>query len=123
MQEINSPEIVIAIGEKVQENWRKIADENGIEINITGMPAISAFGFKHENPLELKTFLTQEMLKKGYLATVAFYASCAHEGYLDGYFNALNEVFGMIKKNIENGVAPSTYLQGPVCHSGFKRLT
>jgi hypothetical protein len=63
------------------------------------------------------------MLKRGYLATVAFYASVAHEGFLEGYFNAFREVFGQIKDLMKQEAEPSSFLEGPVCHSGFKRLT
>lgn len=123
MQQIDSPSKIMAIGEEVQSTWRSISEETGVEINIMGMPVISAFGIKHENALAYKTFLTQEMLKRGYLATVAFYASVAHEGHLDGYFSAMREVFGQMKALMDNNASPETFLEGPVCHSGFKRLT
>jgi glutamate-1-semialdehyde 2,1-aminomutase len=123
MKAANSAQRVVAIGEQVQAGWKKISEETGVEINISGMPAISAFGFKHDTPLVLKTYLTQEMLKRGYLATTAFYASCAHEGYVEGYLAALKEVFESIKSMLDSGDDPMSYLEGPVCHSGFKRLT
>ena len=62
------------------------------------------------------------MLKKGYLAGTACYVCLAHtpevqERYLDG----LDEVFGLIAE-CESGRSVEKLLQGPVCHSGFKRL-
>jgi len=73
--------------------------------------------------LKYKTFITQEMLKKGILAFSGFYASVAHEDqYLARYFNELEEILDIVaqcergEKKIEN------LLEGPVCHGGFKRL-
>ena len=123
MQRVDSPSTIVAVGEAVQSNWKHISESSGVPINITGMPALSAFGFQNDHPLESKTYLTQEMLKRGYLATVALYASRAHEGELDGYFCALEEVFNSLASILEKGDSPAAHLEGPVCHSGFKRLT
>ena len=70
----------------------------------------------------LQTYVTQEMLKKGYLASDKFYACISHENYLDLYFEALNDVFCSITQNIDNGIKIQSLLKGPVRHSGFKRL-
>jgi hypothetical protein len=62
------------------------------------------------------------MLKKGFLATNAFYSSYSHkQEHLDAYLNAVDEVFEIIAKALKDG-NPENYLNGPVCHSGFKRL-
>lgn len=119
MEKINSPSRVIAVGEQVQAGWKAISERTGIEINISGMPSVSAFGFVHDNPLACKTYLTQEMLKRGYLATTALYASCAHEGEVEAYLDNLEAVFEALS-NTDN---PEGQLAGPLCHSGFKRLT
>jgi glutamate-1-semialdehyde 2,1-aminomutase len=119
----DSPSTITSIGNEVQANWKRISEDVGVDINIMGMPAISAFAFKVDKPLVAKTYLTQEMLKKGYLATVAFYASCAHKDSLEGYFNAFEEVLMQIKNISDRGDNLASHLQGEVCHAGFKRLT
>jgi len=40
---------------------------------------------------------------------------------IDGYFDALDPVFSIIKE-CEEGRDVMSLLKGPVCHSGFKRL-
>ncbi|MEO1383146.1 MAG: hypothetical protein AAFV78_07950, partial [Bacteroidota bacterium] len=72
----------------------------------------------------LKTLVVQEMLKRGFLATVAFYASVAHtDEVIDQYLANMHEVFGMIGEIVKKGDDPTQYLEGPVSHGGFKRLT
>ena len=59
------------------------------------------------------------MLKRGYLATNAVYASYAHtDATVVEYLGAVDEVFHMIAKL--GGGLP--VLDGEVCHSGFQRL-
>ena len=118
----NTPERIIKIGNSVRAGWQEISKQTGVSITITGFPAIISMGFQNNNALYYKTFLTQEMLKRGYLATTSFYASTAHEEYIEDYLDTLKEVFvkianALAKNNIKD------LLEGEVCHSGFKRLT
>jgi hypothetical protein len=96
---------------------------NNIKINIAGIPSLSTYSFESSNGLKYKTFLTQEMLKKGFLASTNFYASIAHNDiHFKQYFEALNPIFEKMSK-CETGVLNiDELLEGPVCHSGFKRL-
>ena len=62
------------------------------------------------------------MLKKGYLAANSVYACTEHsEECIDGYFDELDPIFRIIKK-CEDGMDINSILEGPLCHSGFKRL-
>ena len=47
----------------------ELANECGVQIEISGIESISSFNFKSKNNLKYRTYLTQEMLKKGYLAS------------------------------------------------------
>jgi len=63
------------------------------------------------------------MLERGFLATTAYYASYAHkESHVKKYLASVGNAFGFIARAIASG-KPGKYLKGPVCHSGFKRLT
>lgn len=123
MEKIKSWEIITEKGKKMQEGWRKIANNNDLSISIAGIPSLTTYSFNHKDSLKYKTLVTQEMLKKGILASTNFYASIAHEdNYFEQYFNELNNVFASIRK-CENGEFPiDSLLDGPVCHSGFRRL-
>ena len=62
------------------------------------------------------------MLRKGYLASTSCYTCLAHTpDVIEPYFNALDEVFGLIAE-CEGGRSVEELLEGPVCHGGFKRL-
>ena len=87
-----------------------------------GLPALVNFTIPVGNWLKYKTLITQEMLKKGYLAANSVYVCTEHtEQVIDAYFKALDSVFSTIVE-CENGRNVDELLEGPVCHSGFKRL-
>lgn len=121
MKNIRSWEIITEIGLKVNKTWQKIADGNELKIQISGLPSLTGFSIESEHWLHYKTYITQEMLKVGMLASNSFYACTAHDdAILNVYFEKLNELFLQIKKFENSGNLD--FLSGPVCHSGFKRL-
>jgi len=114
---------LIRVGKKVKDLWRTMASKHDIDIEISGIDPLGHFDFKYEKPLVLKTLFTQLMLEKGFLASNGFYASYAHKDELiEKYSVAVDSTFDIISNAIMNG-NPDKYLKGPVCHSGFKRLT
>ena len=107
----------------MNRNLQNIADDHNLEIEISGIPSISTYSFTSNKNLEYKTFITQEMLKKGYLASTNFYASIAHnEDNLNLYLEALNDVYSFISACEKGNNKIEYLLKSPVCHSGFKRL-
>jgi glutamate-1-semialdehyde aminotransferase len=120
MKKNKSWEVITSIGKNVAKKWKDISIANNLDISISGMPALSAFNFISPKALEFKTYLTQEMLKRGILASNSFYACTEHKPEkLDVYFNELNEIFNFISVNQEN---IDRFIDGKICHSGFKRL-
>jgi glutamate-1-semialdehyde 2,1-aminomutase len=123
LKEENVPEHLANVGEEIQEGWKRLADKHGLSIEVSGIYPLGHFSFEYKNAVVLKTLFTQLMLERGFLATTAFYASYAHkQEHIDKYLAAVDEVFGFISGAIEKG-CPEKHLKGPVCHSGFKRLT
>lgn len=112
-----------AIGKQVQTGWADLAKKHGLSVHVTSIYPLSHFDFEYPNALVLKTLFTQEMLKRGYLATNAFYTSYAHkEEDITGYLNAVDEVFAYISTAVKENNAESL-LEGPVCQTGFQRLS
>jgi len=110
------------VGKKVKEGWLSAAKKYNLKIVVTGMDPLLHFSFQYSNPLVLKTLFTQEMLKKGFLATTSFYASFAHKpDIVAKYLKAADSTFSFISKALKQGNS-SKCLKGTVCHSGFKRL-
>lgn len=121
MQQRNVQERLIAVGQTVQDIWRQGAEDNDIPVGITGIFPLSHMGFK-EKPLVYKTLFAQQMLKKGFLAPPVVYSSYAHEpDILTQYKQATLETFQEIYQFRKAG-NPEKFLEGPVCHAGFKRL-
>jgi hypothetical protein len=62
------------------------------------------------------------MLKKGFLAGNNIYVCMEHtQSIIDDYLANLDPIFLLIK-DCENGLDVNSILEGPICHSGFKRL-
>ncbi len=123
MEETRSWEIITSIGNKMRSGWKKLADDHNLNIVISGIPSLSTYVFESNKGLEYKTFISQEMLKKGYLASTNFYASTAHnENNLKLYLEALNDVYKVISDCEKGNIEIEDLLDGPVSHSGFKRL-
>ena len=114
---------ITQIGKKVQRGWKQLAKNHKLNITVSGIPAISSYTFNSKNSLEYKTYIAQEMLKKGYLASTIFYACTKHtDEHVNNYLNELDQIYNTLNK-CENGTLNiNKLLDGPVCHSGFKRL-
>jgi len=115
-------EHLIKIGKIIQNGWETIAKNIGLNIHVGSIYPLSHFEFQYSEKLILKTLFTQEMLARGFLATNSFYCCFAHtEEIAQKYLNAVEEVFSLIKKSINDNTSDKL-LKGPVCQSGFKRL-
>jgi glutamate-1-semialdehyde aminotransferase len=123
MKRLKSWEIITENGNKMRKGWQELADKNNLKIHISGIPSLSTYSIEHEDALKFKTYITQEMLKKGILASTNFYASIAHKSeHFENYFSELNEIFMKIHSCINSDLNIDNELDGPVCHSGFRRL-
>ncbi len=113
---------ITKLGIYVRSQWKKLAKKNRIKIKITGIPALSSFVFLSKNHQAYKTFITQEMLKKGYLATTTIYVSVAHtKKILKNYFDHLDKLFFIISK-CENNDDIYRYLHEQTSETDFARL-
>jgi len=109
-------------GRFIKDNWKKLADKHNIDLSISGLDSLCSFSIKSKKNQKYKTFITQEMLSKGFLASDSIYVSMAHSAsIIEEYFDILEPIFKVIAE-CENGRDIDTLLNGPVSHSGFKRL-
>ena len=122
MEREKSWEQITATGKDIGQRWHELAGKYELPIEINGLPALINFSIPMENRLKYKTLITQEMLKKNYLATNSVYVCTEHTNeIIDEYFEKLDLIF-LIIEDCENGTNVDDLLEGPVCHSGFKRL-
>lgn len=122
MEREKSWETITATGGGIMERWKALATKHDLAVELAGIPAIASFGFTGSNALAYKTLITQEMLAKGYLSSNLVFSCTSHSlKIIDGYFDALDTVFELIRE-CEGGRNVMELLNGPICHSGFKRL-
>jgi len=115
-------ELITLRGQGIAIRWQELADKYGLPIQIGGLPAMIGFNIPVTNMLKYKTLITQEMLKKGFLAATSVYVSTEHtQPVVDQYFEALDPLF-VLMNECEMGRNIDDLLEGPVCHPGFKRL-
>lgn len=121
MKETKSWIYISKMGQIIRTRWNELAEKHGLKIRTGGLDAIPSFSLG-TTPLAYKTIITQEMLKKGFLASSIVYVSIAHsEKIIDSYFAALEPIFKIISE-CENGRPINSILEGPICHDGFRRL-
>jgi glutamate-1-semialdehyde 2,1-aminomutase len=122
MEKERSWETITEIGKSVKKQWQELAGIHGLRITQWGLPALSGFSFESDKNLAYKTYITQEMLKNGYLAGNSIYVCTQHTPHiLDGYYDKLELLFNDIAE-FENGKDVMPQLNGHICHGGFKRL-
>lgn len=122
MEREKSWENITNKGNEIMKRWHGLATNYSLEIELFGIPALCGFNFVSKDNLAYKTFITQEMLKNNILAGNTIYSSIAHsEEDIDNYFYYLDVLFQKIA-DFESGDDIYKYLNGPICHSGFKRL-
>ena len=109
MEKIKSWELITEIGLKMQKGWDALAKSNNLDITINGLPPITNYTFNYSDSLEYKTFITQEMLKKGFLASTNFYACIDHtDSIMNSYFESLDKIFKVTRG--QHPILIKTYL-------------
>jgi len=122
MEREKSWETITQTGRDIGERWQALARKHDLPIELSGLPALIGFSLPLSNMRKYKTLITQEMLKKGFLATTEVYVCTEHtQPVVDQYFEALDPLFALIRE-CESGRNVDDLLEGPVCHERFKRL-
>jgi glutamate-1-semialdehyde 2,1-aminomutase len=122
MEREKSWEKITQTGLTIGKRWQALAQKYEVPVEIYGLPALIGFRFLLPDMLKYKTLITQEMLKKGFLAETRVYVCTEHTpSIVDQYFEALSPIFALIKE-CETGRSIDALLEGPICHTGFKRL-
>tara|TARA_B100001971_G_C18250376_1_gene577683 strand:- start:333 stop:794 length:462 start_codon:yes stop_codon:yes gene_type:complete len=123
MKKTRSWEKITKMGNYIKKNWNDLAIKNGLEIEILGIPAICSFKIINKYSDYYTTYITQEMLAKGFLANNSVYVSTTHsKKIITKYLNALDQCFKKIKQ-CENGKTNiKKLLKGPINEKSLIRL-
>ena len=123
MESMKSWKIISEKGFNFKERIKHLFDKYKIDININGMDALVSYNVNHHDALAIKTFITQRMLDKKFLAGNLFYPSIAHSDKdTDDFFDSLEVVVIELSQIILSEGNIKEHLRGPECHSGFQRL-
>ena len=121
LKKFNINKKISSYGLKIKRGWLKLAKKNNIKISISGQDCIPYLKFDYPNNLEILTYFTQEMLKRGFLAGAQVATSFAYNNkIINKYLNEVDGVFKKINVNLSKEKFP---LKGEIKHSTFKRLT
>ena len=102
MKRLNSAKKIQVMGLKVKKKLLQISKLTGLKIEISGLNSMPFFTLRNKSEIQqqfFKMFITQEMLKKNFLATNIIYLSLAHSHkILDRYFDNLKKIFIKFKQ-------------------------
>tara|TARA_Y200000002_G_scaffold382450_1_gene399553 strand:+ start:2041 stop:3345 length:1305 start_codon:yes stop_codon:yes gene_type:complete len=112
---------IIELGKFLNLKWLDLSKKYNLKINISGIESITSFNFTSKNNLKYKTYISQEMLKKGFLASNTVFLSTTYtKDTIKKYIKNLEPIFKNISKFEKN--SKIKFLKGPVCHTTFRRL-
>ena len=122
MEKIKSWNKISNLENILEKKLKQTALKNDIEIEIRGLLGIPIFSIKQDKNNIYKTYITQEMLKRGIIINNSVYIKIAHnKKNLNKFFKYLDEIFKEIKKcKTLNAIAKK--LDDKKSTSGFGRL-
>lgn len=122
MMQTDVPGHLAALGSRVMEGWKALAEKHGIPVTIGGRPASCSLSFRHPQSAALMTLMTTRMLDHGFLTAASCSLTLAHQiHHVDRYLHAVDIVF----MELAEAIAADDIvfrLNGPVKHSTFSRL-
>ena len=114
------------IGKFFDEQFIKIMEDLKLPYKNSGLISVPAISFNSGDQLldlKIKTFLTQELLKRRYIFSNTIYLSYKHnKENINRFFENFHEVLKNDSRNFSHNFFKKKII-GPICHSGFKRLT
>jgi glutamate-1-semialdehyde 2,1-aminomutase len=109
-------------GNYIKKKWKEISLKYNVGINVLGLNAMPTFIFNDNHEI-LKTYMTQEMLKKNILTTNTIYISTAHSNKLiKKYLKEFEIIIKKISEFKKNEISSKSILEGPVSVTTFARL-
>lgn len=114
------------IGIYFDKKFQNIISEFTLNYENNGLISVPIISYNSGDQLldlKIKTFLTQEMLKKGYIFSNVIYLSLKHNyKNIDRFFDNLHQILKKDSQHFSHSFFDKK-IKGPVAHSGFRRLT
>lgn len=123
MEAQKSWEKITQFGRHLRGKLDQVFTLHKVPVTFAGLIPLVAFTFNSKNNLKYKTFITQEMLKKNYLAANLFILSVYHsENEIDEFITLFEPIIQIISECENLGRDIDLLLEYPICQSGFQRL-
>ena len=125
LKEKNVPEYLNAMGLRLKEGYNQLCNDMGINFSRAkgyGFRTLVEFMPKGGNPLELKSLMQQEMIKRGILWGGFHNMSFSHSAEdIDYTLRAYEDVLPIIKEASESGNV-SNYIKGTPVQPVFRKV-
>jgi glutamate-1-semialdehyde 2,1-aminomutase len=123
MERVKSWEIISEKGRKVRQFWSESFERLGLDYSLGGIEPLPDFKIETQQWREVKTFITQEMLKKGFLAGSTIYCSTQHDqDLIQLYYEAIGPIFESLSEALYRGADVTQLLDSEPIEVGFTRL-
>ena len=114
---------ITSLGNILISIWKKLATKHKLKIIISGIPSLAKFSITSNNQQAYKTYITQQMLEKGFLAANGVYLSISHnKDIFKKYEIVLDKIFYEISLCERGKISISEILKYPVSYLPFERL-
>lgn len=126
MKEKNVPQYLATQGQRIKDGFNALREKHGMKdfISIGGYPCRSIVNFSEKagDALVLKTYLQQEMIKRGILWS-SFHNMCFSHSDADVQFtlDAYDDIFPAFKQLIDSNTVTSA-LKGQVVEAVFRKV-
>jgi glutamate-1-semialdehyde 2,1-aminomutase len=123
MEEVRSWELLESNAKYIRSRLEHSFQSFGIPAKLTGLVPLITFQFEHIQFQAIKTFITQEMLGQGYLASNLIVVSTKHTPReTDIFMEALNPILRIVGEVVSDQRPIDKLLKFPISQSGFQRL-
>ena len=123
MKKYKSWKKITHTGNEIKKHWKFLSKKHNLNLKIIGIPAICSFDFESKYSRQYITYITQEMLRNGYLANNSVYVCIMHnKNILKKYYFILDKCFKNIKKCENKKLKIKELLKSPSSIQGFVRL-
>ena len=123
MNQVKSWEVVCKKGKEIKKSWKKIFSDHDLNFEISGLDPLPSFSSQEEDFLKIKSFITHDMLQKGFLASNAIYLCTEHsDQILSSYLDAFEDTISKISNQYNKSGSIDQLIDFPLSHGGFKRL-
>lgn len=123
MERLQSWDYVTKTGKCIKNFWHAIFEKYNLNYQISGIDPLPVFSSSEKSFTNEKSFITFDMLQKGFLASNAIYVCTSHtDKILSTYYESFEETISKMANEINKNGSIDGLVNFTPAHNGFKRL-